>query len=86
MLVVQASAARRQRSGSGGRVARATGDVAYVLTSFMLVNGYLRDVGQHIREAQHAVNDLEDIVEYDLTEPDVQDRSEADGSLDVREW
>jgi len=41
-----------------------TGDVAYVLTSFMLVNGYLRDVGQHIREAQHAVNDLEDIVEY----------------------
>ncbi|MEM7045000.1 MAG: ABC transporter ATP-binding protein [Pseudomonadota bacterium] len=50
-----------------------TGDVAYVLTSFMLVNGYLRDVGQHIREAQHAVNDLEDIVEYDLTDPDVLD-------------
>ena len=60
-----------------------TGDVAYVLTSFMLVNGYLRDVGQHIREAQHAVNDLEDIVEYDLTDPDVLDRFEAD-CLDVR--
>ena len=59
-----------------------TGDVAYVLTSFMLVNGYLRDVGQHIREAQHAVNDLEDIVEYALTEPGVVDRSGA-GSLDV---
>ena len=59
-----------------------TGDVAYVLTSFMLVNGYLRDVGQHIREAQHAVNDLEDIVEYDLTDPDVLDRFEAD-CLDV---
>ncbi len=59
-----------------------TGDVAYVLTSFMLVNGYLRDVGQHIREAQHAVNDLEDIVEYDLTDPDVVDRRGA-GSLDV---
>ena len=62
---------------------RATpGDVAYVLTSFMLVNGYLRDVGQHIREAQHAINDIEDIVEYDMIEPDVQDRSEA-GILDV---
>ncbi|MDH3659081.1 MAG: ABC transporter ATP-binding protein/permease [Alphaproteobacteria bacterium] len=60
-----------------------TGDVAYVLTSFMLVNGYLRDVGQHIREAQHAVNDLEDIVEYDLTEPDIVDRSEA-GTLGVQ--
>ena len=59
------------------------GDVAYVLTSFMLVNGYLRDVGQHIREAQHAVNDLEDIVEYAMTEPDVQDRPEA-GVLDVQ--
>ena len=56
-----------------------TGDVAYVLTSFMLVNGYLRDVGQHIREAQHAVNDLEDIVEYTLTEPDVVDRPDAIG-------
>ena len=58
------------------------GDVAYVLTSFMLVNGYLRDVGQHIREAQHAVNDLEDVVEYAMTEPDVQDRPEA-GELSV---
>ncbi|MGI9420333.1 MAG: ABC transporter ATP-binding protein, partial [Geminicoccaceae bacterium] len=61
-----------------------TGDVAYVLTSFMLVNGYLRDVGQHIREAQHAVNDLEDIVEYAMTEPDVVDRPGA-GGLDVRQ-
>ena len=60
-----------------------TGDVAYVLTSFMLVNGYLRDVGQHIREAQHAVNDLEDIVEYDLTDPDVVDRPAA-GTLGVQ--
>jgi ATP-binding cassette subfamily B protein len=53
------------------------GDVAYVLTSFMLVTGYLRDVGQHIREAQHAVNDLEDVVEYALTAPEVQDRPRA---------
>jgi ATP-binding cassette subfamily B protein len=53
------------------------GDVAYVLTSFMLVNGYLRDVGQHIREAQHAVNDLEDVVEYAMTTPEVLDRPGA---------
>ncbi len=53
------------------------GDVAYVLTSFMLVNGYLRDVGQHIREAQHAINDLEDMVEYEMTLPEVQDLPDA---------
>ena len=58
------------------------GDVAYVLTSFMLVNGYLRDVGQHIREAQHAVNDIEDVVEYAMTAPEVLDRPDA-GELDV---
>ncbi len=58
---------------------RATpGDVAYVLTSFMLVNGYLRDVGQHIREAQHAINDIEDVVEYAMTAPEVMDCPGAD--------
>ncbi len=58
------------------------GDVAYVLTSFMLVNGYLRDVGQHIREAQHAINDIEDVVEYAMTTPEVRDRPDA-GALEV---
>ena len=58
------------------------GDVAYVLTSFMLVNGYLRDVGQHIREAQHAINDVEDVVEYALTTPEVEDEPAA-GTLEV---
>jgi len=59
------------------------GDVAYVLTSFMLVNGYLRDVGQHIRVAQHAVNDLEDVVEYAMTPPEIEDRPQAE-TLDVQ--
>lgn len=58
---------------------RATpGDVAYVLTSFMLVNGYLRDVGQHIRVGQQAVNDIEDMVAFAMTPPEVIDRHDAD--------
>ncbi|MGI9487937.1 MAG: ABC transporter ATP-binding protein [Geminicoccaceae bacterium] len=62
---------------------RATpGDVAYVLTSFMLVNGYLRDVGQHIRIGQQAVNDIEDVVAFAMTAPDVVDRPDA-GDLRV---
>ena len=57
---------------------RATpGDVAFVLTSFMLVNGYLRDVGMYIRMAQQAVNDIEDVVEYALTPPAITDRADA---------
>jgi len=57
---------------------RATpGDVAYVLTSFMLVNGYLRDVGQHIRVFQQAVNDIEDVVEFSMRPPEILDRPGA---------
>jgi ATP-binding cassette subfamily B protein len=57
--------------------AATAGDVAYVLTSFMLVNGYLRDVGQHIRVVQQAVNDIEDVVAYALTPPQILDRPGA---------
>jgi ATP-binding cassette subfamily B protein len=53
------------------------GDVAYVFTSFMLVNGYLRDVGQHIRVAQQAVNDIEDVVVYAMTPPEIVDAPAA---------
>ena len=42
--------------------AAAAGDIALVVTSFFVLQGYLRDVGQHIRNLQRAVNDMEELV------------------------
>ena len=39
------------------------GDITFVLTSFFLLQGYLRDIGQHIRNLQRSVNDMEELVE-----------------------
>jgi ATP-binding cassette subfamily B protein len=42
---------------------RATaGDVTYVLTSYVVIHGYLRDVGMHINNLQRSVNDMEELV------------------------
>ena len=38
------------------------GDVAYVLTMIFLVQGYLRDLGQHISQLQRSVNEMEELV------------------------
>jgi len=57
---------------------RATaGDITYVFTTYLLLQGYLRDVGQHINNLQRAANDMEDMVKlYD--EPiGVADKAEA---------
>jgi ATP-binding cassette subfamily B protein len=67
----------------GGAVAlwsagRATpGDVTYVLTSFLLVGRWLRDVGMQLRNAQQAANDMERLVEYHRTVPAIADRPDA---------
>ncbi|QPC87968.1 ATP-binding cassette domain-containing protein [Mesorhizobium sp. NBSH29] len=39
------------------------GDVAFVLTSFFVLQGYLRDVGMHVRNVQRSVNDMEELVD-----------------------
>ncbi|MCW4113405.1 ABC transporter ATP-binding protein/permease [Aurantimonas sp. MSK8Z-1] len=39
------------------------GDLAFVLTSFFVLQGYLREIGQHIRNLQRSVNDMEELVE-----------------------
>ena len=53
------------------------GDVAYVLTTYFMLNGYLRDIGQHVNHFQRAVNEMEEMVHlYDL-QPDVKDRPDA---------
>ena len=42
------------------------GDITYVFTTYLLLQGYLRDVGQHINNLQRASNDMEDMVKlYD---------------------
>jgi ATP-binding cassette, subfamily B, bacterial len=44
-------------------VGRATpGEVTYVLTSYFVVHGYMRDIGQHIHHLQRAVNEMEEMV------------------------
>ncbi len=40
------------------------GGVTFVMTSYFLVHGYMRDVGQHIRNLQQGVNELEDVVDF----------------------
>jgi len=57
---------------------RATpGDVTYVLTTYFVIHGYLRDVGQHIRNLQRSVNDMEELVEFHDETIGVADRHDA---------
>jgi ATP-binding cassette subfamily B protein len=57
---------------------RATpGDVAYVLTMFFVIQGYLREVGMHIRNLQRSVNDMEELVEFHAESIGVPDRPQS---------
>ena len=60
---------------SAGRAS--AGDVAYVLTSFLLVGRWLRDVGMQLRIAQQAANDLERLIEYHRALPTIADPPQA---------
>jgi len=37
--------------------------ITYVLTTYFVVHGYLRDIGQHIHQLQRAVNEMEEMVQ-----------------------
>ncbi len=54
-----------------------TGDVSYTLTSAFIVMGYVRDIGNHIRNLQKAINDMEDVVRFDMMELSVADKDDA---------
>jgi ATP-binding cassette subfamily B protein len=57
---------------------RATpGGVTFVLTSYFIVHGYLRDVGQHVANLQRSVNEMEELVEMRMLPLGVEDRPEA---------
>lgn len=46
-------------------------DVVYVITSYFIVNGYLRNIGWQVRNLQRSVNELDDLVEISKTPPQV---------------
>ncbi len=53
------------------------GDIALVLTSFFVLQGYLRDIGQHVRNLQRSVNDMEELVEVQFHPLGIEDRPGA---------
>jgi ATP-binding cassette subfamily B protein len=53
------------------------GHVAFVITTFMLMSGYLRNIGENIRMAQRGLADAEDVARYARMDPQVQDRPAA---------
>lgn len=53
------------------------GDLVYVLTTFAVVNGYLRDIGQHVNHLQRAVNEMEELVQLHAEPLGVEDRPDA---------
>jgi ATP-binding cassette subfamily B protein len=53
------------------------GDVAYVLTTYFVVQSYLRDIGMHVHNLQRSVNELEELVEIHRQSPAIADRPGA---------
>ena len=49
------------------------GDVAFAITAFMLMSGYLRNIGDNIRMLQKGLDDVEDVARYAQTPPQVAD-------------
>jgi len=45
----------------------------YVITTYLVVHSYLRNIGWQVRNAQRAVNELDDLVEIARTDPQVHD-------------
>jgi ATP-binding cassette subfamily B protein len=57
---------------------RATpGEITYVLATYFVVHGYLRDVGQHVNQLQRAVNEMEELVALHAEPLGVEDRAGA---------
>jgi ATP-binding cassette, subfamily B, bacterial len=53
------------------------GDVAFAITSFMLMAGYLRNFGENVRNMQKGMDDTEAGARFMRTEPQVVDRPGA---------
>jgi ATP-binding cassette subfamily B protein len=53
------------------------GDVAFAITAFMLMSGYLRNIGENVRMLQKGLDDVEDVARYAETPPQVADAPDA---------
>ena len=53
------------------------GDITFVLAMFFVLQGYLRDVGMHIRNLQRSVNDMEELVALSSMPLGVEDKAGA---------
>jgi ATP-binding cassette subfamily B protein len=53
------------------------GDITFVLTMFFVLQGHLRDVGQHIRNLQRSVNDMEELVDLERQPFGIEDKPGA---------
>lgn len=53
------------------------GDITFVITTFLVLQGYLRDVGQHVRNLQRAVNDMEELVNLGDQKLGIEDKPSA---------
>ncbi|MBC8737538.1 ABC transporter ATP-binding protein [Paraburkholderia sp. UCT31] len=60
------------------------GDITFALTMFFMLQGYLRDIGMHIRNLQRSVNDMEELVSLDSQPLGVEDRPGA-GAIAIRD-
>lgn len=66
------------------------GDITFVLTAFFMLQGYLRDVGMHVRNLQRSVNDMEELADIHAQPLGIEDRSGAkpivitDGRIDFK--
>jgi ATP-binding cassette subfamily B protein len=53
------------------------GDLAFVITSFLVMTGYLRNMGENIRMLQRGLADVEDVARYATMAPQVADKAGA---------
>ncbi len=52
-------------------------DVVYVVTTYFIINGYLRNIGWQVRNLQRSVNELDDLVSVAKTVPQVANQPGA---------
>lgn len=57
------------------------GDIVFVITTYLVADGYLMEIGRRVRDAQQGVNELQDVVAFMRTTPQIADR---DGAAPLR--
>jgi ATP-binding cassette subfamily B protein len=53
------------------------GEIAYVVTSYLVLHGYLRDIGQQVHMLQRSVNEMEELVQLHDEPMGIADRPDA---------